>query len=80
MEGEIRTDLALEVQERFTEDDVEVKGVVLKEDFCEDGRMRVTRVEILNEHGAEVMKKPLEHILQWRRRNYFPAGRTGAGR
>ena len=38
MEGEIRTDLALEVQERFTEDDVEVKGVVLKEDFCEDGR------------------------------------------
>lgn len=27
MEGEIRTDLALEVQERFTEDDVEVKGV-----------------------------------------------------
>ncbi|MDE6875390.1 MAG: GPR endopeptidase [Lachnospiraceae bacterium] len=59
MEGEIRTDLALEMQERFTEDDVEVSGVALTEDFCEDGKMRVTKVEILDEHGAQVMKKPV---------------------
>lgn len=59
MEGEIRTDLALEMRERFTEDNVEVKGVALTEDFCEDGKMRITRVEILDEHGAKVMKKPI---------------------
>ncbi len=62
MEGEIReirTDLALEMQERFTEDDVEVQGVALTEDFCEDGKMRVTKVEILDEHGAKVMRKPV---------------------
>ncbi len=62
MEGEIReirTDLALEMRERFTEDDVEVQGVALTEDFCEDGKMRVTKVEILDEHGAKVMRKPV---------------------
>ena len=62
MEGEIReirTDLALEMRERFTEDNVEVQGVALAEHFCEDGRMRVTKVEILDEHGAKVMRKPI---------------------
>lgn len=59
MEQEIRTDLALEMREQFTEDDVEVKGVALEEHFCENGKIRVTRVEILDEHGAEVMKKPI---------------------
>ena len=77
MEGEIRTDLALEVQERFTEDDVEVKGVVLKEDFCEDGRMRVTRVEILNEHGAEVMKKPVGTYITVEAAELFSGGEDG---
>jgi len=59
MEGKIRTDLALEVRESFPEDDVEIKGVILTEEFEDDKKIRITTVEIKDEHGARLMQKPI---------------------
>lgn len=59
MEHKIRTDLALEVRESFPEDDVEIKGVVLEEDFDEQNKIRITTVEIKDEAGARAMGKPI---------------------
>lgn len=56
---EKRTDLALEVRESFPEDDVEVSGVKLNTESLEEGKIQVTTVEILNDHGAEEMGKPI---------------------
>lgn len=56
---EKRTDLAIEVRESFPEDDVEVSGVKLTEETLEEGKIKVTTVEILNEHGAREMGKPI---------------------
>ena len=55
----IRTDLALEVRESFEEDDVEIKGVILKEDYIEEKELRITTVEIKDEQGAKAMQKPI---------------------
>jgi len=55
----IRTDLALEVRESFEEDNVEIKGVILTEDFDEVNNIRVSTVEIKDEKGAEAMQKPI---------------------
>lgn len=54
-----RTDLALEVRESFDEDNVEVSGVVLEEDYVKDKDIKITRVEIKDEHGSEAMGKPI---------------------
>lgn len=54
----IRTDLALEVRESFTEDDVEIKGVILSEEYIEKAGMKVTTVEIKDKAGADAMGKP----------------------
>lgn len=54
-----RTDLALEVRESFEEDDVEIKGVVLKEDYDKNKDIKVTTVVIKDEKGAEAMRKPM---------------------
>lgn len=59
MEYKIRTDLALEVRESFPEDDVEIKGVVLEEDFDEQNKIRISTVEIKDEAGAQAMGKPI---------------------
>lgn len=56
---EKRTDLAIEVRESFPEDDVEVSGVKLNTESLEEGKIQVTTVEILNDHGAEEMGKPI---------------------
>lgn len=56
---EFRTDLALEVKESFEQDDVEIKGVALKEEFDKKTNVRVTTVEIRNRQGAEAMGKPV---------------------
>ncbi len=56
---EKRTDLAIEVRESFPEDDVEVSGVKLNTESLEDGKIQVTTVEIVNDHGAEEMGKPI---------------------
>lgn len=57
--SKIRTDLALEVRESFPEDDVEIKGVVLTEDFNEKANIRVSTVEIKDEKGAAAMQRPI---------------------
>jgi spore protease len=55
----IRTDLALEVRESFPEDDVEIKGVVLTENYDEKNDIRVSVVNIKDERGAQAMQKPI---------------------
>ncbi len=59
MEHNIRTDLALEVRESFPEDNVEIKGVILTEDYDEKNHIRVSTVEIKDEKGARAMQKPI---------------------
>ena len=54
----IRTDLALETTERFTEENVEVRGVEIHEDYNEEKDIRTTVVKITTENGAKAMKKP----------------------
>lgn len=54
----IRTDLALEARESFPEDDVEVKGVVLKEEEEREG-IKVTTLEIKDERASQAMGKPV---------------------
>ena len=54
-----RTDLALEVRETFEDDDVEIMGVALTEDYDESTNIRVTTVEIKDEKAANAMGKPI---------------------
>ncbi len=54
-----RTDLALEVRESFEEDNVEISGVVLEEDYVKDKDIKITRVVIKDKHGQEAMGKPM---------------------
>ncbi|MDY5539920.1 MAG: GPR endopeptidase [Lachnospiraceae bacterium] len=55
---QIRTDLALEAQERFREDHVEIPGVKIDEEYRKDTDIRITRVIIETENGSRVMQKP----------------------
>ncbi len=57
--GKPRTDLALEVRESFEEDNVEIQGVVLKEDYDKKKDIRVTTVIIRDQKGADAMGKPI---------------------
>lgn len=59
MNKKVRTDLALEARESFPEDDVEIKGVVLTEDYDEKNKIRVSTVVIKDEKGAKAMQKPI---------------------
>ncbi len=59
MNNKIRTDLALEMRESFPEDDVEIKGVILEENYDEENNIRVSVVEIKDEKGAQAMQKPI---------------------
>ena len=59
MERGIRTDLALEVRESFPEDNVEIKGVILTEEFDKENNIRVSTVVIKDERGAKAMQKPI---------------------
>jgi spore protease len=59
MNKKIRTDLALEVRESFPEDDVEIKGVILTENYDEKNKIRVSVVEIKDDKGAKAMHKPI---------------------
>lgn len=58
-EAGIRTDLALEIRESFPEDNVEISGVVLEEDFDEEKNIKITKVVIKDEKGAKAMQKPM---------------------
>lgn len=55
----IRTDLALEEKERFEEENVEVQGVVLEEEYDEEREIRTMTVKIKTENGAKTMGKPV---------------------
>ncbi|HWT76430.1 MAG TPA: GPR endopeptidase [Mobilitalea sp.] len=59
MNNKIRTDLALEARESFPEDDVEIKGVILTENYDEKNKVRVSTVVIKDEKGAKAMQKPI---------------------
>lgn len=55
----IRTDLALEAKESFEEDNVEIRGVVIDENFVEDKDIKITKVIIETKNGAKAMGKPM---------------------
>lgn len=59
----VRTDLALEEQERFRDDDVEIQGVELYEWEQKQEGIRMSQVIIKNEEGAAAMGKPVGHYL-----------------
>lgn len=63
MNGNIRTDLALEIRESFEEDNVEINGVILTEEVNKNKEIRISIVEILNEDGAKAMKRPIGHYI-----------------
>lgn len=54
----IRTDLALETTERFAEENTEVRGVEISEDYDEEKDIRTTVVKIVTENGAKTMGRP----------------------
>lgn len=60
---EIRTDLALEVQESFPGDGGEIKGVSLREWHHRSSHIKLTEVSIMNEQGAKAMGKPVGTYL-----------------
>ena len=53
--GRIHTDLALETKEKFEEDNVEIRGVEIQEDYDEEKDIRTTVVKIKTENGARAM-------------------------
>lgn len=53
-----RTDLALEERESI-EGDKEIEGVILEEDEVEKGKVKISKVQIKDKHGSEVMRKPI---------------------
>ncbi len=59
----VRTDLALEEQERFQEDHVEIQGIEVHEWNQEQEGIRISQVIIKNEEGAVAMGKPVGRYL-----------------
>lgn len=59
----VRTDLALETKERFAEENVEIRGVEVKEDYNEEKDIRTTVVRICTENGAKAMGRPQGHYI-----------------
>lgn len=54
----IRTDLAVEAKEKYEEDNVEIRGVVVEEDYNEAKDIKTTTVIIETENGAKAMGRP----------------------
>lgn len=54
----IRTDLAKEASERFTQDNVEINGVIIDEHFDQKREVTITKVIIETENGAKTLGKP----------------------
>lgn len=59
----IHTDLALEEQERFKGTQVEISGVELEKHKSKSGIVQITTVRILNEQGANTMRKPIGNYI-----------------
>lgn len=56
---EVRTDLAIEARESYQGTNVEIKGVILEEEYKEKGNINLTKVKIETEEGARAMGKPI---------------------
>lgn len=54
----IRTDLALETKERLAEENTEIRGVEIQEEYDEEKDVRTTVVKIVTENGAKAMGRP----------------------
>ena len=54
----IRTDLALETTERFAEENAEIRGVEVHEEYDEEKDVRTTVVKIVTENRAKSMGRP----------------------
>lgn len=54
----IRTDLALETTERFAEENAEIRGVEVHEEYDEEKDVWTTVVKIVTENGAKSMGRP----------------------
>ena len=54
----IRTYLALETTERFAEENAEIRGVEVHEEYDEEKDVRTTVVKIVTENGAKSMGRP----------------------
>ncbi|GMQ56736.1 GPR endopeptidase [Vallitalea sediminicola] len=55
----VRTDLAIEAREMVGEEDIEIKGVEVIVDNIKDIELSITKVNILDEHGAKALNKPI---------------------
>ena len=58
-EFRVRTDLAVEAKESFEEDNVEIRGVRIDEDYDKKREINITRVVIETKNGAKAMGKPM---------------------
>ncbi len=58
-EFRVRTDLAVEAKESFEEDNVEIRGVRIDEDYDKKHEINITRVVIETKNGAKAMGKPM---------------------
>ena len=76
----IRTDLAVEARERFTEDNVEVRGVEVQEDYNEEKDIRTTVVKITTEMVPGRWGDLRGHILQLNRKGFQRQMRTITGK
>lgn len=59
----VHTDLAVENREQFKGQDKEISGVRLEERYDKKNGVRITRVEIMDDHGAEMMCKPIGNYV-----------------
>lgn len=54
----IRTDLALEAKEKYEEEHVEIRGVIIEEEYNREKDIKTTTVKIETENGAKAMGRP----------------------
>lgn len=59
----IRTDLAVEEQERYASRNVEVPGVKLTESVVSSYGVKITKVEVMDEQGASAMGRPIGNYV-----------------
>ncbi len=59
----VHTDLAVENRERFQGQNREISGVKLAERYDKSCDVNITKVEVINEHGAKIMSKPIGNYV-----------------
>lgn len=59
----VHTDLAVENREKFKGQNIEIAGVKLSESYDKKNNVRITKVEIVDEQGAEAMCKPVGNYV-----------------